>query len=246
MRRPHIPALVSDLPPSSAQFGAVDDWLREPEAPIVLPFCRMAEGRSTQQAAAGFPPGSAADMLLSGGGAISDNIFFLQLPPDLPTSAAPSMVPVPAKDDPANPRDFGNRCKELGSGSLGKMRLHKSGRVTFRLGEVSYEVRVGTDCACAQELMALSAEQCCSLGEVRSRMLCVPSIEALIASVGSAGGSRGVDVKPNVHSLLGGSAGGSGVGTSPLGGLGPHAHANAAQAQAAAAAASAAAVRRVV
>lgn len=175
----------------------MDDWLRDPQAPTVLPFQRIETPRSAAPGAPVFPPGSAADVLLHGSRELSGSIFFLQLPPDLPISAALGLAPAAGKEDAATPREFGNRCKELGAGSLGKMRLHKSGRISFRLGEVNFEVRAGTDCACAQELMALSADKCCSLGDVRARMLCVPSIASLVAGV-RAGGAQG-DVKPMPH-----------------------------------------------
>lgn len=188
----------------------------------MLPFRRPG---SLRQSATGFPPGSAADVLLSGGDEIEGNILFLQLPPDLPTSAAHSMAPVPAKDGGVNPREFANSCKEQGTGSISKFRLCKSGKVTFQLGEVSFELRVGTDCACAQELMALSTDGCGKLGDVRARILCVPLIESLIARVNSPGGARGggADVKPNVHAPHAGgagggpAAGGQGAGPSQLG-----------------------------
>jgi len=120
----------------------------------------------------------------------------------------PLGLPVPAKgsDETLQPREFASRTKELGSGSLGKMRLHKSGKVTLKLGEVSFEVCVGTDCACAQELVALSADKCCSLGDVHARMLCIPSVESLIIGTGGGLPQRG-DFKFNpggaAHSLGG-------------------------------------------
>jgi hypothetical protein len=160
-----------------------DDWLFEAQAPVVLPFSRAAPSRSSAQILAGFPEGSAAEMLLSGDGRLAQNLLFFQLPPDLPTSGAIGLAPAPSKDDQAHPREFGNRCKELGSGSLGKLQLHKSGRATIRLGHVLYEVCAGTECACAQEVVALSADNCANIGDVRARMLCVPSIEALTAGL---------------------------------------------------------------
>lgn len=162
----------------------------------MLPFTRARVDGSASHAAAQFPRGSAAAMLLEGGdGALASGMLFFQLPPDLPTNAALGLggaVPAPKDVDSAvHPREFANRCKELGDGSLGKLRLHKSGRITIQMGDVPYEVFAGTDCACAQQLVALSHDKCCALADVRGRMLCVPSIAALTAAVHTAPAAMG-------------------------------------------------------
>lgn len=168
-----------------------DEWLDDPNAPIVLPFEQLGvHAPPRTHAGMRYPEGSAADVLLSH--SAEQRLHVFQLPADLPTSPGGAAPADGAKPERAGvPREFPNRCKELGSGCVGKLRLHRSGRVTLRLGEIWYDLCVGTQCMCAQEVVALSAEQSCSLGGVAARMLCIPNVEQLTAhTAGAAGGGE--------------------------------------------------------
>lgn len=89
-------------------------------------------------------------------------------------------VPVMAKRE--------NGLNRLGSGYLGKMMVHASGKVTMALGDgVVYEVQPGLPCYFAQDVVAMAPDDgtFCVLGNVRKKLVCVPNLEEAFSANGT-------------------------------------------------------------
>lgn len=70
--------------------------------------------------------------------------------------------------------------KKLGSGHMGKLRIHRSGKVTLLLGECELEVAAGLPCHFVQEVVSVSTsgdddDTYCQLGSITKRLVCTPS-----------------------------------------------------------------------
>ena len=67
------------------------------------------------------------------------------------------------------------------TGYIGKLRVHDSGRMTLKAGEVIYEVQPGLPCYFAQDVAALwpDKKQLCMLGKLNKKLVCLPEFSAL-------------------------------------------------------------------
>ncbi|CAH9121623.1 unnamed protein product [Cuscuta epithymum] len=81
--------------------------------------------------------------------------------------------------------DKGCSLKELPSGHMGKMLVYKSGAVKMKLGGILYDVSPGTQISCPQHVVAINTmdKSCSKVGDVESRAVVTPDIDALLASV---------------------------------------------------------------
>lgn len=111
-------------------------------------------------------------------------LLFIQFPQDLPTGTAfphaSSSLPKEAKDNPAFPREFQNRLRDLGSGTIGSLRIHKSGRVTMAMGKLTFEVTPSAECQSRQQLAVLDDDEGrhYDLGDIEGgRLAIVPHVD---------------------------------------------------------------------
>ncbi|KAK4256340.1 hypothetical protein QN277_009220 [Acacia crassicarpa] len=70
----------------------------------------------------------------------------------------------------------GRNLEDLSGGYMGKMLVYKSGAVKLKLGENLFDVSVGSDCVCAQDVVAMdiAGKNCCVLGELNKRAVVTP------------------------------------------------------------------------
>ncbi|XP_027110528.1 uncharacterized protein [Coffea arabica] len=75
--------------------------------------------------------------------------------------------------------------EELPPGFMGKILVFKSGAVKLKLGDMLYDVSPGSNCAFAQDIVAIntSDKHCCNLGEVSKRAVVTPDIDHLLTPV---------------------------------------------------------------
>lgn len=127
---------------------------------------------------------------------IENKLYFFQLPGIAPQFERPegsSSVPEPSKettpddpddlmtvDDPevkeeGEKKDEGPRAPE---GQIGRLRLHKSGRLTMVLGDIEMEVTQGTEFSFLQEVVVLDKpeKKAYSVGQVAKRMVLSPDV----------------------------------------------------------------------
>jgi len=98
----------------------------------------------------------------------------------------PSVFPVSTKADD---------CQEAGSlsvlpeGRIGKLLIHKSGRVRLKMGDVSMDVNCGTPWPFHQQLVAINVREdgghCVFLGNVKKRAICTLNISQLLQTENS-------------------------------------------------------------
>ena len=75
--------------------------------------------------------------------------------------------------------------KQLPQGSVGKLQVHASGRVSIKIGDAMFNLMNATPAAFLQELVVIdhppgSAQgQLTHLGYLSGRMICAPDLEAL-------------------------------------------------------------------
>lgn len=128
-----------------------------------------------------------------------EELFFMQLPDSLPgqpptrenkpiktevqTETGQSML---LKTETQEDEDDENCCslKDLREGLVGKMLVRKSGRVQLILGQVTFDVSLGTTCSFLQELVSVGTEgksgDLTVLGHIQHKMVCSPDFEALL------------------------------------------------------------------
>uniref|UniRef100_A0A8C4R0I2 Polymerase (RNA) III (DNA directed) polypeptide D n=1 Tax=Eptatretus burgeri TaxID=7764 RepID=A0A8C4R0I2_EPTBU len=134
---------------------------------------------------------------------LEEKILFFQLPDSLPGQVLTQQEDVKVKtevkikteqggsvttgDDQAADGSQGSVCslKTLPEGHLGRLRLHKSGRVQLVLGHVSLDVTLGTGCSFLQELVSIRLREgrggeLVVLGKVGPRVICSPDFSSLI------------------------------------------------------------------
>uniref|UniRef100_UPI00358E100D DNA-directed RNA polymerase III subunit RPC4 isoform X2 n=1 Tax=Myxine glutinosa TaxID=7769 RepID=UPI00358E100D len=94
---------------------------------------------------------------------------------------------VTTREDEAADGSQGSVCslKTLPEGPLGRLQLHKSGRVQLVLGHVSLDVTMGTDCSFLQELVSVRLREgrggeLVMLGKVGTRLICSPDFPSLL------------------------------------------------------------------
>ncbi|KAJ4973539.1 hypothetical protein NE237_006713 [Protea cynaroides] len=115
-------------------------------------------------------------------------MIFFQLPTSLPLvkrSATAEDNQKTESSGPSNkvrPSDKGCSLAELPAGLMGKMLVYKSGAVKLKLGDTLYDVSPGSDCAFAQDVVAMNTEEkhCCTLGLLDKRAIITPNVDSLL------------------------------------------------------------------
>uniref|UniRef100_A0A8C6S7M8 Polymerase (RNA) III (DNA directed) polypeptide D n=1 Tax=Neogobius melanostomus TaxID=47308 RepID=A0A8C6S7M8_9GOBI len=130
-----------------------------------------------------------------------EELFFMQLPDSLP-GQPPTLESKPVKTEvqsetgqamllktetQEDEQDENCCClKDLREGLVGKMLVRKSGRVQLLLGQVTFDVALGTTCPFLQELVSVGTEgksgDLTVLGHIQHKMVCSPDFEALLRS----------------------------------------------------------------
>ncbi|KAK2902299.1 hypothetical protein Q8A73_012045 [Channa argus] len=131
-----------------------------------------------------------------------DKLFFMQLPDSLPGQPPtkehrPVKTEVQTEDGQSvlmktepqeeGPEDNSCNLKDLREGLIGKMLVRKSGRIQLILGQVIFDVSLGTSCSFLQELVSIGTEgrtgDLTVLGKVEHKIVCSPDFEALLQSI---------------------------------------------------------------
>ncbi|KAL5569877.1 hypothetical protein UlMin_026452 [Ulmus minor] len=78
----------------------------------------------------------------------------------------------------------GGKPEDLSGGYMGKIQVYESGKVKLKLGDVLFDVSPGTDCICAEDVLAINTtkKKCCDLGELGKRAVVTPDVESLLKS----------------------------------------------------------------
>lgn len=78
--------------------------------------------------------------------------------------------------------------KNVSEGYIGKLSVHKSGKVKMHLGNVSLDLTLGTPCGFLQDLVSVQTDnepaEMISLGHINHRLICIPDYKGLLGSVG--------------------------------------------------------------
>ena len=95
--------------------------------------------------------------------------MFMQLPNVLPVTADGKSEPIPVRDLP--------------SGYLGKLLVYRSGKVQMKIGDILFDVNIGTASTCHQQVAFISAEEkkATILGSIKQRTVVTPNIEHLLS-----------------------------------------------------------------
>ena len=106
-------------------------------------------------------------------------LMVFQLPKLLPT--LPDKL-VKAEEDKA----VGTPLSELPDGRIGTIRIYKSGRAVAVIGNLEYEVELGHEAACRQEVACICPDESevLFLGEVNRKVLLTPSLSQFKGSEG--------------------------------------------------------------
>ncbi|XP_042494828.1 uncharacterized protein LOC122074074 isoform X2 [Macadamia integrifolia] len=118
-------------------------------------------------------------------------MIFLQLPTSLPlvkrSATAESSQTTRSAGPSSNvvPSDKGCSLEQLPAGLMGKMLVYKSGAVKLKLGDILYDVSPGSDCAFAQDVVAVNTEEkhCSILGLLDKRAVVTPSVDSLLSRI---------------------------------------------------------------
>jgi len=150
-------------------------------------------------------PLTAAEIITQGDRRASGEFLFFQLPDSLPGmpnvaeqekravvrqdqagEGTSSQTVLVAEDKAADVKKEDENLYRLSSfkeGCIGKLQVLKSGRTRLVLGNVQFNVEVGTQVGFLQNLATMSlapkSGEVALLGQVRHRLVCVPDVEAL-------------------------------------------------------------------
>ena len=165
-------------------------WARNQNVPTILPWEDPFTGAASKSSV--LRDSDAGHLFLDEeSGQVSDSrLFVVQLPPVLPKTMQ--------KQDEVDYRDVGLSAKKapvtrtqgcplewLPEGQVGKMRIHKSGKVSMEVNGVRFIVQPGTKCSFAQQVAVIDVEKesFTVLGNVRNTMLVVPDYEDILKTM---------------------------------------------------------------
>ncbi|CAH2095596.1 unnamed protein product [Euphydryas editha] len=113
-------------------------------------------------------------------------LLFLQLPDILPGHGSRNRdQPSTSTENADKPVDNRCRLKDLDEGKIGKMRVHRSGRVTLMLGDTLFEVCAGIRSSCVQEVVSTAVDDpsrsasITSLGQLDHKLVITPHWESI-------------------------------------------------------------------
>jgi DNA-directed RNA polymerase III subunit RPC4 len=89
----------------------------------------------------------------------------------------PAALPMIGEDDQAI------KVGDLPSGYIGKMLVYRSGKVQMKIGDILFDVSIGTPSSCLQQVACISPEdrKAYILGTIKERTIVTPNIEHLLS-----------------------------------------------------------------
>ena len=100
------------------------------------------------------------------------------------TGATPTHVPPQQPDQSKATPSSTCSLKDILEGLVGKLRVHRSGKVKLHLGDVVLDVSLGTPCGFVQELVSIRTHQTPAqmsfLGHLSHRLVCTPDFQHLM------------------------------------------------------------------
>ncbi|KAK7263858.1 hypothetical protein RJT34_31455 [Clitoria ternatea] len=114
-------------------------------------------------------------------------MLLFQFPPTLPFAKQPvsnkgkEKIGTSSSVSKENTKSKGIALEELPKGYMGKLLVYKSGAIKLNLGETLFDVSPGTNCICAQNIVAVNTAEkhCCDLGEVSKRVVLSPDVDSI-------------------------------------------------------------------
>ncbi|XP_065871590.1 DNA-directed RNA polymerase III subunit rpc4-like [Euphorbia lathyris] len=79
----------------------------------------------------------------------------------------------------------GSHLEDLPEGWMGKIVVYRSGAIKLKLGDTSYDVSSGSDCAFAQDAMKVvtATKDCLTMGEIQKHVVVTPDVDSLLNSI---------------------------------------------------------------
>ncbi|GAB4838022.1 hypothetical protein Ancab_027549 [Ancistrocladus abbreviatus] len=122
-------------------------------------------------------------------------MMLLQLPLTMPmikqSAVAASQQKSGSTNTPSSAVPVEKTChlNELPPGLMGKMLVYKSGAVKLKLGDTLYDVTPGSDCAFAQDVVAINMQEkhCCVVGELNKHATVTPDVDFILNSMPDLG-----------------------------------------------------------
>lgn len=117
--------------------------------------------------------------------ALEQKLYFFQFPAVLPNFTKPA--PPPRKDDNGEDvvmlDDDEDDPDALPEGFVGKLRLHKSGKLTMKLGKIEMDVSQGTESAFLQDVVVTDKDDKKSylIGQISRKMVVAPDVNKLLS-----------------------------------------------------------------
>ncbi|CAK0880656.1 unnamed protein product, partial [Prorocentrum cordatum] len=128
---------------------------------------------------------AAKDLFLSKDGALQEHKYFLiQLP-----AVLPELLDGPDGEDGGS-ADAGS-IAQYPDGLVGKLRVHKSGKVRMEIGGVPFCVDQGCETFFQQDLACVCPDEFYDLGAIRNRAILSPDVDTMLAAENKAGPQRG-------------------------------------------------------
>lgn len=174
-----------------------DGVVRKNYTPISLPYFNVEEeeenvggeggaggpkkGRPTMRNIDEGNSNAAKELFLTTEGELKeDSLFLLQLPSMLPELADPSEEVQREHEDAAS-AGAGATITRLPDGMIGKLKIHKSGKVRMEIGGVPFCVDQGSSTFFHQELCCVSplAKEAVNLGPISNRVVVTPDIDGM-------------------------------------------------------------------
>eukprot|EP01006_Ploeotia_vitrea_P061664 TRINITY_DN78685_c0_g1_i1.p1 TRINITY_DN78685_c0_g1~~TRINITY_DN78685_c0_g1_i1.p1 ORF type:complete len:328 (-),score=29.07 TRINITY_DN78685_c0_g1_i1:61-1044(-) len=108
----------------------------------------------------------------------SDTLFLIQLPNSLPI--LPEATATSSSSTHSSPRDKSSTLSGIPSGRCGKLRRHKSGKMSMKIGETEFRINLVKNTTIAQDLWKIAASAnptAYQLGEVKHSMIVTPMLD---------------------------------------------------------------------
>lgn len=116
-------------------------------------------------------------------------MFLFQLPAALPLAkdpvAAVDSRRSDGKQDAKGKSRGGCSLKDLPAGYVGKMLVHKSGKIKMKIGDAVFNVSPGQNCVFAEEFAVMNVKEkhCCIIGDRLKRAVVTPDIDSLLQNL---------------------------------------------------------------
>lgn len=177
-------------------YKIVDGVKKSNYAPVSLPYFRVGDTeaptenektRPTIQHIDEMNANAAKQLFMAEDGRIQEDEFFLmQFPSVLPEMLDPLDE---VRDPEIEAADEGATLSRFPDGLMGKLRIHKSGKVRLEMGGIDFCVDQGCETFFQQDVACVCpppAREVFHLGRVRKRMVLTPDIDGLLAHLNEA------------------------------------------------------------